>query len=108
LLPPIAYTSSLAEAKEKLTEILKSMRRTKVVTLKDDYIHAECTSAVFRYVDDVEFYFDDAEKVIHFRSSSRMGYYDAGVNRRRMEHIREQFLNLNPGASPGHPQGERG
>ncbi|MCK5256323.1 MAG: DUF1499 domain-containing protein, partial [Deltaproteobacteria bacterium] len=39
-----------------------------------------------------EFYFDDEQKLIHFRSSSRLGYYDVGVNRRRMGKIREIFL----------------
>jgi uncharacterized protein (DUF1499 family) len=91
-LEPLPYDSSQLEAKEKLITILKSMKRTKIVSSKDDYIHAECTSAIFRYIDDVEFYIDDVKKVIHFRSSSRLGYYDVGVNQRRMERIREQFL----------------
>lgn len=89
---PFNYTTSRAEAQEKLLRILRSMKRTKIVSVKDDYIHAECTSALFRFVDDVEFYFDDEQKNIHFRSSSRLGYYDMGVNRRRMEKIRERFL----------------
>ncbi|USK36220.1 DUF1499 domain-containing protein [Bacillus sp. F19] len=28
---------------------------------------------------------------MHFRSASRTGYYDFGVNRKRMEGIRERF-----------------
>jgi uncharacterized protein (DUF1499 family) len=39
-------------------------------------------------VDDVEILFDDASKTIHFRSAARSGYYDFGVNRRRMEKVR--------------------
>jgi uncharacterized protein (DUF1499 family) len=39
-------------------------------------------------VDDVEFVFDDESKTIHFRSASRIGYGDYGVNRDRMEAIR--------------------
>ena len=89
---PLCYITSKAEAQEKLLTILQSMKRTSIITIKDDYLHAECTSAIFRYVDDVEFYFTDEQKLIHFRSSSRLGYYDVGVNRRRMEKMREKFL----------------
>jgi uncharacterized protein (DUF1499 family) len=89
---PFSYTTSQAEAQEKLLTIIRSMKRTKIISIKNDYLHAECTSAFFRYVDDVEFYFDDEQKLIHFRSSSRLGYYDVGVNRRRMGKIREIFL----------------
>jgi len=49
---------------------------------------------LFRFVDDVEFYFEDQEKVIQFRSSSRLGHSDLGVNRKRMETIREKFDRL--------------
>jgi uncharacterized protein (DUF1499 family) len=43
---------------------------------------------MLRFVDDVEFVFDDESKTIHFRSASRTGYGDLGVNRRRMEQVR--------------------
>lgn len=67
------------------------MKRTQIIALEDAYLYAECRSAIFRYVDDVEFYIDDEKKLIHYRSSSRLGYYDVGVNRRRMEKIREML-----------------
>ncbi|HJT19346.1 MAG TPA: DUF1499 domain-containing protein [Nitrospira sp.] len=43
---------------------------------------------MFRFVDDVEFLFEEDTKTVHFRSASRIGYGDFGVNRRRMEEIR--------------------
>jgi uncharacterized protein (DUF1499 family) len=42
-------------------------------------------------VDDVEFVFDEGAKQIHFRSASRLGRKDFGVNRKRMEEIRAAF-----------------
>ncbi len=51
-------------------------------------MHYEFTSFLLRFVDDVEFLFDDETKTIHFRSASRTGYGDLGANRRRMEEIR--------------------
>ena len=57
----------------------------------DDYLHAEFTSAWFRFVDDVEFLVDREAGVIHVRSASRAGRSDFGVNRRRVEQIRAQL-----------------
>ena len=42
-------------------------------------------------VDDAEFLLDRANRVVHVRSASRLGYSDLGKNRRRMEEIRRQF-----------------
>jgi len=53
--------------------------------------HSEFMSKTMKFVDDVEFYFDDANKVIHFRSASRKGHSDMGVNRKRMEAIISAF-----------------
>jgi len=56
---------------------------------KDEtYLHYEATSLLLRFVDDVEFLLDDETKTIHFRSASRTGYGDLGVNRKRMEQVR--------------------
>jgi uncharacterized protein (DUF1499 family) len=67
------------------------MKRAKVVTAEVRYLHVEFTSAVFRFVDDAEFFIDDAQKLIHMRSAARLGYYDFGVNRKRLETIRQIF-----------------
>jgi uncharacterized protein (DUF1499 family) len=88
---PIPYNGEIAVTRHKLLEILDSFKRVRVVRIEEKYIHAEFVSSVFRFVDDVEFYFDDAKKVIQMKSASRAGYSDLGVNRRRMEKIRKRF-----------------
>ena len=88
---PITYEGETAVTQHELLEILHSFKRVRVVRVEEDYIHAEFVSSVFRFVDDVEFYFDDAKKVIQTKSASRIGYSDLGVNRRRIEKIRELF-----------------
>jgi len=75
------------------------MSRVRIVTAGETYLHAEFTSAVFRFVDDVEFLLDDAEKVVHVRSASRVGHSDLGVNRKRVEALREAFEGR-PGGEP--------
>jgi uncharacterized protein (DUF1499 family) len=89
---PIPYTGPLTEARQRMLKVLRDYPRTKIVQEEPDYLKAECRSRVFRFVDDVEIAFDDAAKVIHFRSAARLGVRDFGVNRKRMEEIRELFL----------------
>jgi uncharacterized protein (DUF1499 family) len=88
---PISYEGEKALAQHELLGILNSFKRVRVVRIEEDYIHAEFLSFIFRFVDDVEFFFDKAKKLIQVRSASRTGYSDLGVNRRRMEEIRKQF-----------------
>lgn len=91
---PIIFTGTQKEARARLLNILESEKRTKVITTRDNYIRAEFTSALFRFVDDVEFYFTEnevGEKVLHIRSASRVGYSDLGTNRKRIEKIRNKF-----------------
>jgi uncharacterized protein (DUF1499 family) len=85
---PFRYRKSRAEAKEALKEAIRSLPRTKLVEEDESYLHYEFTSLLLRFVDDVEFLFDDEAKTIHFRSASRTGYGDLGVNRKRMEQVR--------------------
>ena len=88
---PIPFTGSSDEAMQRIKDLVAEMARTKIVTVQGTYLHAEFRSALFRFVDDVEFLIDPEEPVIHFRSASRVGYSDLGVNRRRMEQIRKAF-----------------
>ena len=85
---PMDFTGSAAEAMAKLKQAIATLPRTHIVTESPVYLHVECTSMLFRFVDDVEFWIDEANHVIHFRSASRVGHSDLGVNRARMESIR--------------------
>jgi uncharacterized protein (DUF1499 family) len=87
---PIRFTSTPAEAMDKLKKVVQGMERTKGVRETQDYLHVEFRT-LLGFVDDVEFYLDGSQKVIHLRSASRVGYWDLGVNRRRMESIRTEF-----------------
>jgi uncharacterized protein (DUF1499 family) len=93
---PLSYKGTLPEARARLLAVIKGMKRANIVTEQALYIHAEFTSAVFRFVDDAEFYIDDTQKVIHVRSAARLGYFDFGVNRKRMETIRQLFNSASP------------
>lgn len=85
---PFQYKKSRAEAKEALKAVLATLPRTKLVDEDESYLYYEFTSLLLRFVDDVEFLFDETTKTVHFRSASRTGYSDLGVNRKRMEQVR--------------------
>jgi uncharacterized protein (DUF1499 family) len=93
---PIPYTSSPAEAKATLLQIIRSMERTTIITEDPTYIHAEFKTKGIGYVDDVELYIDQQAGVIHFRSSARLPYWDWNVNRERMQTIRAAFEAAQP------------
>lgn len=91
---PISYRGDRATARETLLKVLSVVPRTEIIQQTDDYIQAEATSRIFKFVDDVEFYFPPDENAIHVRSASRVGESDLGVNRRRIEQIRLAMADL--------------
>jgi uncharacterized protein (DUF1499 family) len=93
---PFMFSGTPAEAMADLKKVLSGMPRVRIVTATDTYLHAEFTSALFRFVDDVEFCFDGSTGTIQLRSASRVGSSDLGVNRKRVEHLRSA---MNPGTS---------
>jgi uncharacterized protein (DUF1499 family) len=80
-----------ARALERIAEVIAEMPRAKVVTQNDAYLHAEFTSLVFRFVDDLELRLDRDTKSVHVRSASRVGKGDLGVNRRRVEELEQRL-----------------
>jgi uncharacterized protein (DUF1499 family) len=85
---PLRIEGPPGEAWTRLREALTARPRTVIVAEEGDYLRAECTSRIFRFVDDVEFLLDREAGVIHVRSASRAGHSDLGVNRERVEEIR--------------------
>ena len=93
---PLAFEGSVEGAMAKLLSVFEAMSRLEVVTRTSDYLHVEATSLIFRFVDDVEFLFVQDEGLIHCRSAARLGRSDFGVNRARIEEIRERFVSAAP------------
>ena len=86
---PYRFQKNLDAAKTMLKAIVAGLCSAPNSSRKRRFsLRYEFTSALLRFVDDVEFVFDEDHRTIHFRSASRTGYSDLGVNRRRMEDIR--------------------
>jgi uncharacterized protein (DUF1499 family) len=88
---PLAFSGKASEAMARLKTAVESLPRTKIISESPAYLHAESKSAVFGFIDDVEFYLDEPAQLIHVRSASRLGYSDFGVNRKRIETVRSRF-----------------
>ena len=88
---PFALRGDGPASISRLKQLLQGEPGTTIVDSRADYLHVQCTSRLMRFVDDVEFWFNPASGVIEVRSSSRVGRNDFGVNRRRIETLRERF-----------------
>jgi len=84
---PIPFTDSPDDALERIKAAIQSLPRTALISESKTYLHFEVRSLIYRYVDDVEIYIDAPQKLIHFRSASRVGKSDMGVNRARMDEL---------------------
>ncbi|MEN8260823.1 MAG: DUF1499 domain-containing protein [Pseudomonadota bacterium] len=88
---PILLRGSGKDALERLANIITGMHRSRIIEQRELFLHATFTSLVFRFVDDVHVRVDEDNQRIDLRSASRVGYWDLGVNRRRVEEIRKRF-----------------
>ena len=80
----------------RLRKVIESMPCARIVSATGEWLRAEFTSRLFGFVDDVEAKVDRDRRVIDIRSASRTGYWDLGVNRSRVETIREAFESSAP------------
>jgi len=81
---PIAFRGSMAD----LRRAVESMARSTVISAQRSYLYAVYRTALMRYVDDLELFYDEAAGLVHVRSASRLGRRDFGVNRQRVEKLR--------------------
>ena len=91
---PLVLTVSADEAWSVVRDAVSALPGAHIVSDGADYLHAECESAVFRFVDDLELHLRPLEGVIAVRSASRLGYFDLGANRRRVERLRARLIRL--------------
>ncbi|MGE5219566.1 MAG: DUF1499 domain-containing protein [Chloroflexota bacterium] len=81
-----------AQAWRAARAAVAALPRTRIAGESDGYLHAECSSAVFGFVDDLELHLRPPENIIAVRSAARLGYSDLGVNRRRVENLRASLI----------------
>jgi uncharacterized protein (DUF1499 family) len=86
---PISATKDPRATFARLVQAVKASSGATIVTQDPNYLYAEFQTPLLKFVDDVEFLLDEGNAVIHVRSVSRLGRKDFGVNRKRIETLRE-------------------
>lgn len=100
---PLSIAGEPGAAWARLLGVLRAWPRSVVVNESGAYLHMETTTRLMGFVDDTEFLLDPAAGVIHVRAASRLGESDLGVNRRRVEAIREAYMAAGAGVPPALP-----
>lgn len=97
---PLPFAATPEEARARARAALLAEPRVTLVEERPGYLRAEARSRLFRFVDDVEVLVDSAARVVRFRSASRVGRGDLGVNRARMERFGARFRGAGETAQP--------
>lgn len=92
LVEPIAFIGTLEESKEAFKKALTEYSGIKIIEETDFYLYAVATTSLMRYKDDIELYFDQDSQLIHYRSASRVGYSDMGLNKTRYEALKKLYI----------------
>ena len=79
---------------EELIQILENTPRLKIIKKEKFYIHAIATSRIMKFVDDIEVKNLNQENIFQVKSSSRLGIYDLGVNKRRIQTLRFRLIDM--------------
>jgi len=77
-----------------LIQIIENTPRLEIVKKEKNYIHAIATSRIMKFIDDVEIKNLNQDKIIEVKSSSRIGIYDLGVNKRRVQTLRFRLIDI--------------
>lgn len=95
---PLLAKGSSEKIKTDILRVLNDLQEANIIMADDHYIRVEFTSRLLRFVDDVEFYFPETSPEgtkVHIRSASRVGHSDLGANKKRVETIRREFIQIN-------------
>lgn len=92
-IPPLQVVGESASAWAALVNYLEQTPGFTVTKNTGGYLRAEARTRILRFVDDVEFMARPEEGIIAMRSASRLGYYDFGANRRRLETLRSSLMD---------------
>lgn len=90
---PLKFRGDLDNSKKLIIESINEFKNMKIIKNEKNYLYVVFATEKMKYKDDVEFYFDEYKKIIHFRSASRVGYSDMGVNKKRYEEIKKAYEN---------------
>jgi len=77
-----------------LIQILENTPRLEIINKEKNYIHALATSRIMKFIDDIEIKNLNKDNIFQIKSSSRLGIYDLGVNKRRVQTLRFRLIDI--------------
>ena len=86
--------TNVDESFKELIDILKNTPRIKIINIKEDYLHAVATSRVMKFIDDIEIKKSGKGNILRVKSKSRTGFYDLGVNKRRINTLHFRLVDI--------------
>jgi uncharacterized protein (DUF1499 family) len=89
---PLLKSGGSSDALDEVASILVAMGGS-IGEQRSDSLWVTFRSRIFRFVDDLEVRLDAETGALHVRSESRSGRSDLGVNRKRIEILRQKFHN---------------
>lgn len=94
LVEPLPMAGDVPQTMALILRTLEAMGGNSVAEQDGRYVHSVFVSSLFRFKDDVELLIDEGAGLVHYRSASRVGYWDFGANRRRYEAFRKLYMGL--------------
>ena len=86
--------SNVDKSFKELIEILKNTPRVKIIDIKENYLHALAISRIMKFVDDIEIKKSEKNNILEVKSKSRTGFYDLGVNKRRINTLHFRLIDI--------------
>lgn len=88
---PLTFFETISDTKEKIKKACEAYGGQTLCEETENYLHFVFTTETMKFKDDVEFYIDEKNHQVHYRSASRVGYSDMGVNKKRYEAIQKNY-----------------
>lgn len=92
LVEPWAFKDDRQTTMQAIKDAVASYGSAEVVREEENYLRVLFVTPGMRFRDDAEFYLDTEAREVHFRSASRAGKSDLGLNRQRYEQLTELYL----------------
>jgi len=92
-IPTLPFKGTLKQTHDGIIDALLAYPGIEIITNEADYIYAIATTEKMKFHDDIEIFFDEVTREVHYRSASRAGYSDGGLNRKRYEDIAQNYTN---------------
>tara|TARA_B100000900_G_C20311236_1_gene606241 strand:- start:231 stop:590 length:360 start_codon:yes stop_codon:yes gene_type:complete len=82
------------KAFNELIQIIENTPRLEIIKKENNYIHAIATSRIMKFIDDIEIKNLNQDNIFQVKSSSRLGIFDLGVNKRRVNTLRFRLIDI--------------